>query len=245
MAKIDDVVSALESLATEGATLLADGQKPKMELGRFAPAYEAWYTKANAAIAQIAPERLADFRDAYRNDKRKEITYATYTVSDYLHGLIITRGGERVFNTTNAFAHKLLRQTGIVAAAAQSARSVLRDLRAELQAEILDSDVAAARELMKAGHLRSAGVVCGVALEAHLGAVAERRGVPLKKKDPSIADYNDALKGANAYDTPVWRFIQRLGDIRNLCGHKKDRDPTRDEAEDLITGTDKVIREVF
>ena len=52
---------------------------------------------------------------------------------------------------------------------------------------------------------------------------------------------NDALKDAGIYDVAQWRQIQRLGDIRNLCGHAATRDPTADEVQDLIDGVAKVV----
>jgi hypothetical protein len=48
----------------------------------------------------------------------------------------------------------------------------------------------------------------------------------LTKKEPTISDLNDALKGANVIDTPDWRFIQNLADLRNLCDHNKTTEPT-------------------
>jgi len=53
------------------------------------------------------------------------------------------------------------------------------------------------------------------------------------------------LKNGSVIDTPMWRFIQHLGDIRNLCDHNKDRDPTKEEVEDLISGVQKVIKTLF
>ena len=66
----------------------------------------------------------------------------------------------------------------------------------------------------------------------------------IKKKSPTIADYNDVLKD-NVYDTVEWRKVQYLGDARNLCGHKKDREPTKDEVEELISGTERIIKTIF
>ena len=60
----------------------------------------------------------------------------------------------------------------------------------------------------------------------------------------SIADFNDAFKD-NVYDTVEWRRIQRLGDIRNLCDHNKDREPTKEELDELIGGTERAIKTIF
>ena len=70
------------------------------------------------------------------------------------------------------------------------------------------------------------------------------RNIDIAKKNPTIADYNDKLKDV-AYDTIEWRRIQRLGDLRNLCDHNKDREPTKDEVEELISGTERIIKTIF
>ncbi|HEY6729754.1 MAG TPA: hypothetical protein VI039_01885 [Solirubrobacterales bacterium] len=46
-------------------------------------------------------------------------------------------------------------------------------------------------------------------------------------------------------DVPRWREIQRLGDIRNLCGHAAEREPTAEEVEELIAGTEKVVTSIL
>lgn len=244
MKNIERIIKELANLIEEGSKLLQEGQKNDMQLGAFGPKYESWYTKALAVVTQIIPERLPEFKEAYRHEKRKEVSYDTYAVSDYLLGLQVKRSGVPVFDTTSAFAVKLLRQVGIVRAAVEAAPSALRDIRATLRAELLDSDLHAARNLLKAGHLRSAGIVCGVVLETHLRSVCDRHNIKVAKKDPGIGDLNELLKGGGVYDVPTWRLIQRLGDIRNLCGHRKERDPKSDEVDDLISGTDKITKEV-
>jgi hypothetical protein len=244
MKNLERILSALKELTLEGAKLVEEGQKPDMKLGNFAPLYESWYSKALVAVSQICPQRLPEFREAYRQEKRKEVTFDTYTVSDFLIGLTVSRGGVPTFNTTNAFAMKLLRQVGIVHAAEELAKSVLFDIRGMLRAELLDSDLSAAKELLRAKQLRASGMICGVILETHLRSCCDAHGVNISKKDPGIGDLNDLLRAAALYDVPMWRLIQRLADIRNLCGHRKERDPSPDEVGDLVSGTEKVIKEV-
>lgn len=118
------------------------------------------------------------------------------------------------------------------------------DIQTMLQADIFDSELDSAKHLLKVGFLRPAGAICGVVIEKHLSKVCENRGISLKKKHPAIIDYNDALKDV-AYDVVEWRRIQRLADIRNLCDHNKGREPTKDEIEELISGTEKLIKNVF
>jgi len=240
-----ELKKALSALVQQGSDLFTVAAENPPDLATLNIAYESWYTPATAAIKAIAPDRLADFRSGYKLEKRKTVEADTYTIDDYLHGLVVKRGGQEVFSGQTVFFTRLIRQVAILRSVADSAESILRDIRAVLQAELLDSDLAAARALVRAGHLRSAGVVCGVALEAHLGAITDRRQIRLKKKAPTISDYNDALRENSVIDIPMWRLIQRLADIRNLCCHRKERDPRRDEVDDLITGCAKVVREVF
>ena len=196
MNNLEKLAKDLDALAAVGSGLLKEGQADNMSLGLFAPQCETWYTKALAAVTQIAPERLPEFKEAYRHEKRREVTYDTYAISDFLLGLQVKIGGRPVFNTREAFAVKLLRQVGIVVAAAEFAPSVLRDIRATLRAELLDSDLHAAQHLLRAGHLRSAGIVCGVILETHLRSICDRHSIKITKKEPGIADLNEQLKSA-------------------------------------------------
>ena len=244
MSNLTAIVNELRELDVEGSKLLNDGQEDDMSLGTFAPRYERWYTKARAAVAQIIPERLPEFVEAYRHADRKTLVCDTYAISDFLLALQVSQGEKPLFNRKQIFAFKLLRQLGIVKSAIDAAPSALRDIRAVLRSELLDSDLSAARDLLKANHLRSAGIVCGVVLETHLKDVCAVHEVELGKKDSTIGDYNDALRSKGVYDVPTWRLIQRLADIRNICGHRKERDPKLDEVEDLVDGTDKIIKEI-
>jgi hypothetical protein len=121
----------------------------------------------------------------------------------------------------------------------------LFDIRQLVQADLFDSEIACAAELLRCGFGRSGGALAGVVLEKHLAQVASNHSVVIRKKDPSISDLNDALKAATTYDIPVWRGIQRLGDIRNFCDHSKQREPTDEEVQELISGVAKVTKTVF
>jgi hypothetical protein len=240
MSQIKEIREKIKGLLDEGIKLV---NEPIDEIGTLAPIYESWYTRAYAVISQIIPERIDDFRIVYRNEKRKIISYETYTISDYLMGLVVRMNGDPIFDTTHSYQSKILRQISILKAAYDISSSVLYNIKSVIQLELIDNDINTSLELLKAGHLRSAGVVCGVALESHFKLVASRHGLTLKKSTPSISDWNDLFKD-KVYDLPMWRLIQRLGDIRNLCAHSKDRDPLENEVQDLILGTQKVVKEV-
>jgi hypothetical protein len=136
-------------------------------------------------------------------------------------------------------------QCAILASIEARFESTLFDIKQLVQADLLDSELEAARELSKGGYLRAAGAVAGVALEKHLSQVIENHKISLSKKHPTISDFNDALKNAGVLDTPNWRGIQRLGDIRNLCDHHKSREPTPQEIGELIDGTERISKTLF
>lgn len=208
--------------------------------------YESWYSEALGVVTQVLPDRAMDFRHLYKIERRKQIDYETYTLSDYQIGLKVTRGflEEPVLNPDTAAYQKFTQQLNIVIAARKVLESRLADIRGVLQADLFDSELDSARELLKNGYLRAAGIVAGVVLERHLSEVARAHKVSIRSKAPTINHYNDALKSAGILNVPRWRAIQGLADIRNVCGHAGRRDPTRDEVAELIEGIDKNTKTV-
>jgi hypothetical protein len=112
-------------------------------------------------------------------------------------------------------------------------------------ADLFDSELDVAAALAKNKFYRPAGALAGVVLEKHLTHVCENHSIKLPKKSPVINDLNEALKEANVIDVPQWRFVQHLADIRNLCVHNKQAEPTMEQVQDLIAGVNKAIRTLF
>ena len=228
--------------------------KAKQEVARagtvsFESSYQTWYTEARVVIAQLIPGRLTEFDQLYRSDgKRKTVDGTSYTIQDWLNGV---RSGtsphtrEKVFNDSASVTMRLMTQTQILQSAQRRFESSLFDIRQLVQADLLDSELVAARELLKHGFLRAAGAVAGVVIEKHLGQVCVNHNQPLRKNRPTIADMNDLLKNANVLDIPTWRQIQRLADIRNLCDHNGNREPSSDEVEELISGVEKISKTLY
>jgi hypothetical protein len=120
----------------------------------------------------------------------------------------------------------------------------LTDIGRTLHSEILDNELGAAKGLLAASHLRSAGIVAGVALEGHLKKLIADHGIALRRT-ATLTNLNEALKVAGVYDVVQWRQIMYLTDIRNLCGHRSDRNPERDQVQTLITEVSKIVKTVF
>jgi hypothetical protein len=214
---------------------------------RFGVVYQAWYTRSLRVVDQVLPDRREEFVGLYRPERPpKTLDPSTYSISDYMNGIVVTRGsaGEPVFDAKVIALTKLDTQVNILASAQPRLESALVDIQGVVEATLLDDELDVAKELHRSKHLRAAGVVAGVVLERHLKRVVEAHQITFRKK-AQIGSLNDALKDGGVYAVVQWRQVQRLADIRNLCGHAGDRDPTSEEVTDLIDGVAKIVTTVF
>lgn len=215
----------------------------------FKDEYQTWYSEAQTVIEILLPNRLADFVELYAKPKgRKNISHENYVIRDYLQGLVITKGSgldkETVVGLYAAIP-AFRQQLNILKSVDRRLESSLFDIKQLVQADLLDSELEEAHELARNGFFRAAGAICGVVLEKHLAQVCSNHKLSIKKKNPVIADFNDALKNGEVIDTPQWRKIQHLGDLRNLCDHNKGREPQKEEIDDLINGVAGIIKNIF
>jgi hypothetical protein len=209
--------------------------------------YQRWYTEALSVVKQLIPDRFQEFVVLYHPDsRRKQIDTGTYRIQDWLLGVREPAAyGPGNFDTFTVICNLFSTQLGILKSAKSRFESSLFDIAQVVRAELFDSELDAARELVKNGFLRGAGAIAGVVLEKHLAQVCANHNVAIRVKDPTIGKFNDALKEAMILDVPGWRQIQRLGDIRNLCDHNKERKPTLEEVNELIDGADKLCKTLF
>lgn len=211
-------------------------------LPSFQAEYQTWYSEAKVLVRQLLPDRFDDFSSYYETPKgRKELTAENYRISDCLIGIRKEEWGEMV--GPSAAIPRFQQQLAIVKAVKNSFESSLFKISQIVQADLFDSELEAAKALVKNGFLRAAGAVAGVVMEGHLAQVCKNRGITLRKRAPTIAELNDALK--DVIDFPQWRANQRLGDIRNLCVHKKGDEPTEEQVKDLVDGVMKLTKTLF
>lgn len=245
----------LNKLVVRGEELLSDfldgqeGRKAKKKSGtKFCSGYQEWYSEAVEVVRQILPNRVVEFETLYCEEKKKGLTSLTFGVQDWLLGRrsgVNTLTGEKIFDDFAAAVMKFQSQIGVLRSAERRFRSALFDIQQMVQAGVFDSELDAARELLRSGFLRGAGAMAGVVLEKHLSQVCAGHSITVRSKKPTISTYNDALKDNNLVDIPTWRFVQRLADIRNFCGHNKEREPKKAEVSELIEGTEKVTKTIF
>ena len=238
----------LRTFEKQGKLDKSQQEAAKKVSGTFDGNYQRWYTEACAVIRQLLPDRLDEFEALYEADpKRKGLDATSYRIQDWLVGLRAAPNiyGSKIFDDFTVVAMLFTVQLQILKSAESRFESSLFDIRQLVQADLLDSELESARELLRNGFLRAAGVVSGVVLEKHLAQVCSNHGVSVRKKHPTIAYFNDLLKDNNVLDVPTWRFVQRLADLRNLCGHNRQREPSEAEVGELIDGVDKISKTLF
>lgn len=236
--KVNEIEEELKKLIEEGFEFVKnlDGERREFMIN-----YESWYTKSLIYVKRMTPDRVNDFKNLYQLGHRREITLDTYTISDALRGIELK--GSNV--TPKNVWPKLLQQVTILKGVKEVLKSKIYNLQELLQADIFDNELNSAKELNKKGFYRAAGAMCGVVLEEHFSRILEKNNINLKKKNLTINDYNDALKNNDLIDIATFRHIQLLGDFRNLCDHKKEQDPTKEDIDKLIEGTDEIIKTVI
>jgi len=240
------VKSALESLIKSGLELQKHVSDDKEDRTKFFMGYQDFYTLSSELVKQIMPARYEEFCKMYLDNKRKEISFTTYTIQDYLNGLQVNqyRGGPSAFNARSVMLSKFQIQLTILMSLESTLDNVLIDLKTIIAADLYDSELDTCRGLHKSKHFRAAGAIAGVLLEKHLGKVSDNHAIRLAKKNPTISDYIEELKNSKIIDVVQWRGLQRLADIRNLAAHSKDRDPTPEEIMELIDGVDRVLKTI-
>lgn len=222
-------------------------RKMAEEISDFKKEYHVWYAQAHRTVEVLAPERLEEFDAFYSGNKNikniKDFSYLTAGMTHFLQGITTTTySGKQSYY--GKFQSGLQQQIHILEAISTNIEDVLFNLKSSIYYGLYKTELDAAKELRKIQQLRAAGAIAGVVIEGHLKEILIKRGIPFKKKNPAISDYNEDLKEQKIIDVPMWRLIQRCGDIRNYCVHSKDREPTSDEIDDIIKAAEKILSEV-
>lgn len=247
-----DQIDFLENYARELALSLQGCDKdgnpkpegaPDMEVD-WSIRYPLWYAQVYEVIKFLLPDRLKEFESYYLADpKRKAFDLVSFAIQDWLLGRRPRAIGQP--DVIEIVTRKFLAQMQLLAACKMKLDSVVMNFKKLTLADLFDSELDSARDLHKNGYLRPAGVIARVVLEKHLTDICLTHNVTVKKKNPDLGDYNDALKRDGVFDIPQWRKIQRLTDITNYCCHNKEREPTKEEVLELIDGAEQTIKSVF
>ena len=245
------------------------------KLPNFLQEYQMWYSEALEVIQKVIPNREQDFIKLYEQPKnRKTINENNYTIEDFLNRVERHTGIEKAellisginkkqslsplvediitgkIGFTKSTIFKYNQQLGILKSVQKRFESSLFNIKRLLQADLFDSQLDEAKELNKKG-FSGAGAMAGVVLEGHLKEVCNNHKITIIKKNPTINDLNQLLKDKEIIDTPMWRKIQYLADLRNCSNHHKtDKNnkqikPSKENMTKLIKGVNEIIKTLF
>lgn len=234
MVNIEQIKAEIGELLEKGQALGRDigDDNANREPAEFFAGYQSWYSAALAVMRSIAPDRLEEFTDIYRPDRRpgSELTMTTYGISDYLQGIPFSHS--RIIASNKFYSQRM-----ILLSTVGRLDSAIADIRGTVRASLFDSEIDQAQDLLNKEHIRAAGVIAGVVLESHLAAICSNRNMSLGRKRQTIGNLKEALRTSGIIDLPVARQIEALADVRNLCGHKRGREPTPEEVQTLVDKT--------
>jgi hypothetical protein len=241
-----------KSQIEEDLTRLLDQQKQILksledikDIIEFRTVYQRWDTQSLKIVQTLGPDKYDEFVNYFSTNPNQKLLEAS--IQDYVRGMGQAKDAytdELPFDPHELARLRFLNQLQVLDELSYRVETVLADVENHLFAELQDKELEAANALKKIS-LRAAGSLAGVVLERHLQRVAANHSVTVPKQETTIRELNDPLKLGKAYDFATWRKIQMLGDLRNLCSHERNGNPTKEQVEDLIAGVYSIIKAVF
>ncbi len=107
----------------------------------------------------------------------------------------------------------------------------LTSIKNLIQADVFDSELEQAGELLSSGYKLAAAVIAGVVLETALRDVCTRESIPMGKLDKMNSD----LAKAGIYNKVQQKRITTLADIRNSAAHGKPEEFTESDVKNMIS----------
>ena len=202
--------------------------------------YQKWYGAVRVIIEKNQPARLDEFDEIYNyyDIKAKAQSKAQ---SKRIKQIIERKHIEKqeqflLFDLIN-------RQFDILSAVPDHLKYSIYDIELTVYSVLMDDEISASRHLLSNGFLRPAGALAGVILERHIKNLLRKNSPPITYRETdALSKVNDLCKNFNIYDGIKWRKIQHLTDLRNLCDHPKERDPTKEEVNDLINEVSEILK---
>jgi hypothetical protein len=108
-----------------------------------------------------------------------------------------------------------------------------------VQAEVFDSELEQASELLKSGYGSAAAVIAGVVLETALRDLCVQQGLTIGKLDKMNAD----LAKAGVYSALTQKRITALADIRNSAAHGHPEKFKNDDVVSMISDVERILRD--
>lgn len=113
----------------------------------------------------------------------------------------------------------------------------LSSYKAIVQAEVFDTELEQAYELLKNGYYVAAAVIGGVVLETALRELCDRESIPHGKMDKMNAD----ITKAGVYSKIVQKQITAFAGIRNSAAHGNPDQFTEDDVKNMIRDIEEFL----
>lgn len=113
----------------------------------------------------------------------------------------------------------------------------LSSIKTLVQAEVFDSELEQAKELLSNGYFSAAAVIAGVVLETALRELCDRENLP----HAMLSQMNDKLAQANRYHANVKKRITALIAIRNSAAHGNLNDFTEQDVANMINEVEQFL----
>ncbi|MGG5504256.1 DUF4145 domain-containing protein [Myroides odoratimimus] len=242
----EDLKEEFSNLTTQFNTILGLSKQEKYNFVELMMKYQNWYSLSIKTLNYFGKDRLNEFTGYYEPSPKRAVNFSDkeYTIKDFFSKTdpYVLKVGKN-FNRENSFRLSLINQYSILNSISERIDSILNDLESNLILEFHELEVKNSKELLKI-NVRASGVLCGVILENHLKKVCEDNNISFHKKNNTLSDYSELLKSNSIITNTTWKKILFLSDVRNLCSHKKNEEPTKEQVQELIDGTDWVIKNV-
>ena len=102
-----------------------------------------------------------------------------------------------------------------------------------LHADLFDSIIEQAEELLKSGHKIPAAVLARIVIEKWLFDFAEQNRVATSEEDKA-SKVNDSLKNEGIFATPKWRIVQSHLDVGNSAAHGKNEEFSEENVKSMF-----------
>ncbi len=113
----------------------------------------------------------------------------------------------------------------------------LSSYKSIVQAEVFDSELEQAYELLKSGYYVAATVICGVVLETALRELCDQQGIPYGKMDKMNSD----LAKAGVYNKIVQKQITAHAGLRNSAAHGNQSEFTQQDVEQMLPSVENFL----
>lgn len=113
----------------------------------------------------------------------------------------------------------------------------LSSVKSLVQAEVFDSELEQASELLESGYKAPAAVIAGVVLETALRDICSENSIPHAKLDKMNAD----LAKAGVYNKLQQKKITTLADIRNNAAHGHWEEFNNDDVKEMIRDVERFL----